>query len=149
VADILGLARHGVVVGLGTDAMTTSMLEELRAALWTQRLYRRNPSAWEDVLATLFGNNAEIAERIFYQELGVLQIGSPADIAIFEYDPPTPWTNENAFGHIVFGLSQAPVDTTIVAGRVLMQNRKLRLNLDEERIHARARELATHLWKKL
>ena len=149
VADIGGLAKHGVVVGLGTDAMTTSMLEELRAALWTQRLQRRNPSAWEDILATLFGNNAEIAERIFYQELGVLQVGSPADIVLVDYDPPTPWTNENAFGHIVFGLSQAPVDTTIVAGRVLMQNRKLRLDLDEKRINARAREVTKNLWKKL
>jgi hypothetical protein len=41
------------------------------------------------------------------------------------------------------------VDTTIVGGRVLMENRKLTLNIDVERVHARARERARNLWKRL
>ena len=40
------------------------------------------------------------------------------------------------------------LDTTIVGGRVLMENRKLALNLDEGRVNARARELAKDLWKQ-
>jgi cytosine/adenosine deaminase-related metal-dependent hydrolase len=66
-----------------------------------------------------------------------------------DYDPPTPLSADNAFGHIVFGISQAAVDTTIVGGRVLMENRRLALDLDEPRINARARELAAKLWKRL
>ena len=60
-----------------------------------------------------------------------------------------PFAFGNSFGHLVFGLSQAPVDTTIVGGRVLMENKRLALDLDEERVNARARELAKNLWKKL
>jgi hypothetical protein len=41
------------------------------------------------------------------------------------------------------------VDSTIVAGLVLMQNKRLTLNVDEARIYARARERAKDLWKKL
>ena len=48
---------------------------------------------------------------------------------------------------MVFGISQAAVDTTIVGGRVLMENKRLTLDLDEARINARARELAAKLWK--
>ena len=70
-------------------------------------------------------------------------------MAIFDYDPPTPLGSANALGHVVFGLSQAAVDTTIVGGRVLMENRKLTLNIDVERVHARARERARNLWKRL
>ena len=55
----------------------------------------------------------------------------------------------NALGHVVFGLSQAPVDTTIVGGRVLMEHRRLKLDLDEARVNARARELAKALWQRL
>jgi len=36
--------KRGVLVGLGTDAMTTNMLEELRVALWGQHLRAENPS---------------------------------------------------------------------------------------------------------
>jgi cytosine/adenosine deaminase-related metal-dependent hydrolase len=50
---------------------------------------------------------------------------------------------------MVFGMSQAAVDTTIVGGRVLMENKRLTLDLDEPRINARARELAAKLWKRL
>jgi hypothetical protein len=53
------------------------------------------------------------------------------------------------FGHLVFGISQTEADTTIVGGRVLMENRKLALNLDEARVNARARELARDLWKRM
>ena len=36
IADITAMKAAGVLVGLGTDAMTVNMLEELRAALWAQ-----------------------------------------------------------------------------------------------------------------
>jgi hypothetical protein len=49
----------------------------------------------------------------------------------------------------VFGISQTEADATIVGGRVLMENRKLVLNLDEGRVNARARELAMNLWKRM
>ena len=68
---------------------------------------------------------------------------------LIDYDPPTPFDGSNSFGHMVFGISQATVDTTIVAGRVLMENRRLKLDLDESRLNARARELAGKLWKRL
>ena len=68
---------------------------------------------------------------------------------IIDYDPPTPLLASNSLGHMVFGISQAAVDTTIVGGRVLMENKRLTLDLDEPRINARARELAVKLWKRL
>ena len=68
---------------------------------------------------------------------------------LIDYDPPTPLDASNAFGHMVFGMSQAAVDTTIVGGKVLMENKRLTLDLDEPRINARARELAAKLWKRL
>ena len=48
-----------------------------------------------------------------------------------------------------FGISQAAVDTTIVGGKVLMENRRLDAGPRRARINARARELAKNLWKRL
>jgi len=150
VANILEMKRHGVLVGLGTDAMTANMLEEMRVALWAQHLANDNPSAgFGEVTNALFASNAEVAARHFGLSFGELRAGAAGDLAIFDYDPPTPLDGTNLFGHLLFGISQAVADTTIVGGRVLMENRKLALNLDEARINARGRELAKHLWDRM
>ena len=183
VANVAELVERGVLVGLGTDAMTTNMLEELRVALWAQHLRAENSSVgFDEVTHALFSANAEIATRCFdgarlcagvgasaaatsnFQNaaaglrhnrapepdlrFGEIREGAAGDIAIFDYDPPTPLDDTNLFGHLVFGISQACCDTTIVGGRVLMENKKLALNLDVERINSRARELAQALWKR-
>ncbi len=150
IANVVEMNRRGVLVGLGTDAMTTNMLEELRVALWAQHLSQKNPSAgFSEVVKALFVNNTEIARRIFGLRFGEIREGCVGDVAIFDYDPPTPLDYLNVFGHLVFGISQAAVNTTIVGGRVLMENKKLALNVDETRVNARARELAKNLWKRL
>jgi cytosine/adenosine deaminase-related metal-dependent hydrolase len=144
------MTKRKVLVGLGTDAMTTNMLEELRAALWAQHLLAKNPSVgFSEVVSALFFNNPKIAERCLNLPLGELREGCPGDVVVIDYDPPTPLVTENSFGHMVFGMSQAAVDTTIVGGKVLMENKRLTLDLDEPRINARARELAAKLWKRL
>jgi putative selenium metabolism protein SsnA len=150
IADVVGMARNGVLVGLGTDAMTNNMLEELRVALWSQRLARSNPSAgFGEVTSALFQGNAAIAGRIFGLGLGEIRKGSAGDLAIFDYDPPTPLMSANALGHVLFGLSQARVDTTIAGGRVLMERGQIELDLDLSRVNARARELAKNLWQRM
>ena len=149
IAKVIEMKKRGVLLGLGTDAMTTNMLEELRVALWAQHLGNDNPSVgFGEVTHALFSANAEIAARSFGLRFGEIREGAVGDIAIFDYDPPTPLDDTNLFGHLVFGISQATADTTIVGGRVLMENKKLALNLDVERINARARELAQALWKR-
>ncbi len=150
VADVIGMSRRNVLLGLGTDAMTANMLEELRVALWGQHLRAGNPSAgFSEVVAALFVNNPIIAGRIFGLRFGEIREGCAGDVVIFDYTPPTPLDEINLFGHLVFGLSQSAVCSTIVGGRVLMENKRLELNLDEERVNARARELAGDLWKRL
>ena len=187
IADVVGMVKQNVLVGLGTDAMTANMLEEVRVAVWAQHHRAQDPSVgFGEVVSALLVNNPKIAVRCFGLPLGELREGCPADVVLIDYDPPTPLEagdggnpktenrkpkeirnpksestaglvrvlgsagkRNNTFGHMVFGLSQATVDTTIVGGRVLMQNKRLTLDLDEPRINARARELATKLWKRL
>jgi putative selenium metabolism protein SsnA len=149
VANLVEMCRRGVLVGLGTDAMTANMLEEVRTALWVQHLARENPCAgFGEVTGALFAGNAEIARRCFGLSFGEICEGAAGDIALFDYDPPTPLDDSNLFGHILFGISQARADTTIVGGRVLMEHGKIALNLDEARINARARECAKALWQR-
>jgi cytosine/adenosine deaminase-related metal-dependent hydrolase len=150
VADVPRMLAAGVLVGLGTDAMTADMLEELRAALFVRHLAAADPSAaFAQTASLLTSGNPRIADRLFPGNgLGVLAEGNAADIAVLDYDPPTPLEEGTFLGHLVFGLSQAAVDSTIVGGRVLMAGRRLELGVDEGDVMRRARERAAALWER-
>ena len=149
IADVVGLVQGGVRVGLGTDAMTVSMLEELRVGLWAQHLRRDNPSCgFMELTDALFVRNPELASALWGFPLGVLQDGAAADVILVDYHPPTPLTDATLRGHLVFGLSQAAVRTTICRGRILMEDGRLQLDLDEAELAARSRALAQRLWDR-
>lgn len=150
IADLVKMASKGVLVGLGTDAMTVNMLEEVRVALWAQHLGQKNPSVgFMEALSTLLVNNATIANRYWKPFIGELKEGYAADIVLIDYISPTQFDETTFLGHLAFGISQSVVNTTIAAGNVLMQDRQLKLNIDEERINARSRELAAELWNRM
>ena len=147
IADIVKMMASGVQVGLGTDAMTVNMFEELRAALWLQHLKHDPSQGFMEPVTALTVNNAKIANR-YFKGLGELKEGFAADVILLDYFPPTPLDASNFAGHLVFGLSQSTVDTTIAAGRVLMENKKLKLDLDEEEVSRKSSELAKKLWAR-
>jgi putative selenium metabolism protein SsnA len=147
IADITGMMEKGVLVGLGTDAMTVNMLEEVRAGVWLQHLKRDPSQGFAEPVQALLVNNAKIANR-YFEGLGELKEGFAADLAIIDYLPPTPMDASNFYGHLVFGISQGGVDTTIAAGKVLMENKKLKLDLDETEVARKAAELAKKLWSR-
>jgi putative selenium metabolism protein SsnA len=149
VTPLLKLLNKGVLVGLGTDGMGSDMLVQMRCAYLLHRLANHDPRvAFMEAPQLLLQNNAEIAKRQFGLQLGEIAEGRPADLAIIDYCPPTPLDESNFLGHLIFGLVDATVDTTVCRGKILMKNKKI-LSMDEERIAARSRELAPKMWKRL
>jgi hypothetical protein len=69
-------------------------------------------------------------------------------VVLIDYYPPTPLDENTVLGHLVYGLSQSTVDTTIVNGKVLMENKKLLLDIDEAAIAAKTKELTQSLWNR-
>jgi putative selenium metabolism protein SsnA len=149
VTPLLKLLKRGILVGLGTDGMSSDMLAQMRCAYLLHRLANHDPRvAFLEAPGLLLQGNAEIARRQFGLEFGSLAEGRPADLAILDYEPPTPLSEDNFLGHLIFGLVDAVVDTTVCAGRILMRDKKI-LVLDEERVAARSRELAPSMWQRL
>jgi cytosine/adenosine deaminase-related metal-dependent hydrolase len=129
--------------------MSSDMLSQMRCGYLLHRLANSDPRvAFLEAPKLLLENNANIAERQFGVRLGEIAEGHPADFAILDYQPPTVLNETNFLGHLIFGLVDATVDTTVCRGRVLMQGKKI-LSMDEERIAARSRELAPQMWKRL
>jgi putative selenium metabolism protein SsnA len=149
VTKVLKMLEKGILVGLGSDGMSSDMLAQMRCAYLLHRLDNHDPRvAFMEAPQMLLGNNADIVERQFGIRVGELAEGRPADMAILDYQPPTPLNADNFLGHLIFGLVDATVDTTVCRGQILMQNKQI-LSMDEERIAARSRELAPQMWKRL
>ncbi len=149
VTKVLTMLKKGILVGLGTDGMASDMLAQMRCAYLLQRLDQRDPRvAFVEAPTMLLQNNAEICRRQFGVRVGEIAEGGPADLAILDYQPPTPLDENNFLGHLIFGLVDATVDTTVCRGKILMKGKKI-LSVDEERVAARSRELAPKVWRRL
>lgn len=148
-AALVRMLKRGVTVGLGTDGMSESMLDELKTGVLLHKHVSRDPRAGTgEMITALFQNNACIASQIFGAKIGVIEKGAKADLILVDYDAPTPLTKENLAAHILFGIANARVDTAIVDGRILMRDDKLR-RIDESTIAAHGREIASRLWRHL
>jgi putative selenium metabolism protein SsnA len=149
VTRIFDLLKRNILLGLGTDGMSSDMLSQMRCGYLLHRLANKDPRvAFMELPQLLLWNNPAIVERQFGIRVGELAEGRPADLAILDYQPPTILNENNFLGHLIFGLVDATVDTTVCKGNILMQNKKI-LSMDEERISARSRELAPEMWQRL
>jgi cytosine/adenosine deaminase-related metal-dependent hydrolase len=149
IADVCKMRELGITVGLGTDAMTVNMLEELRVGLWAQHLKQNNPSAgFMEIAGTLVFGNPAIAQKYWGKGHGTISEGAAADFILVDYDPHTPLNSETWIGHLIYGISQAKVEATVCRGDFLMWNGELMLNLDEAELRAESRSLAQALWNR-
>jgi len=149
-ADLPGMLRRQIDVGLGNDGFSNNMFAEMKTAYLIHKHVQGDPQAMpaDEVVKIATRNNARIANLFFPRPLGELSVGAYADIILLRYLPPTPLRVENLPWHIIFGMDGSQVDTTIVGGQVLMQGRRL-VTLDEEAIFPRAQELARDLWVRV
>ena len=149
ICPVLQLYKRGILLGMGTDAYTNDMLESLKVALCSQRSQNCLPNVgWCEVTDMLFKNNAKIGAKYFPDQLGVLKAGAAADIIVMDYKPFTPFSDENIDGHMIFGMTGRQCQTTIAAGKVLMQDRQL-VGIDEEAENAHILEASKKLWGSL
>lgn len=149
-SPVESMHRAGVRVCIGNDGFSNAMWEEWRAAYFLHKATHRDPRRMDGnlLMHMAIENGAALAATYFPGAIiGTLTPGAQADLVLIDYKPPTPMTAENLPWHILFGLQPGMVTSTIVAGRVLMKDRRL-LTLDEDKIAARARELAPKVWSR-
>jgi putative selenium metabolism protein SsnA len=148
VAPVQRMLDKGVVVGLGTDGMTANVREAAPVANILHKLNAGDPRVFfMEACQLLLENNAKIVSRLYQRPVGVLKKGAYGDVIVLDYDPPTPLTAATFAGHFLFGLYGARVDTTVVNGKVLMQDGQLK-GINEHRIMEASRKQAKNFWKR-
>lgn len=152
VAPVPEMLKAGITVGLGTDGCASNnnldMIKEMGTAAKLHKVARLDPTVMDAQtvvrMATVEGAKALGMGNI----TGSLEIGKKADIIVIGLNEPhlTPMYSE--YSHLVYAMSGADVDTVVINGRVVMEDRKL-LTIDEAAAMQKVREIAVKIKKSL
>ncbi len=139
VAPLPEMFEAGIAVGLGTDGAASNnsldMFETMKICALLHKAHRWDPTVLNAQkvldLATIGGARALGIE----DEAGSIEAGKKADIIVLDGKMPNMnpvHGKETIVSDLVYSASAGNVNTTIVDGKVLMQNRQLRtLNLEQ------------------
>jgi putative selenium metabolism protein SsnA len=147
-ADIPKLLDMGIRVGLGTDGMSASPLDDAQVVNLLHKHGTGDPRVgFAAAGQLLLANNAKIASRYFDKPVGALACGHQADVIVIDYHPPTPLTTDNLLGHVLFGLPSARVTDVWVDGVPRLRDGAL-LHADPRAIAVEARARAEEVWRR-
>lgn len=133
---------------LGTDGCGGNMFEEIKIGFFK---HKDDGGPWwpADFLTVLNRGNRLVESQFGGRvKLGRVAEGYTADLALLDYNNPTPLKAQNAAGHFVWGMSSNCVDSTIVNGKLLYENHAF-LRKDAKEIYQKAAKVADQLWKEV
>jgi len=136
VSPVPKMLKEGITVSLGTDSPcsnnTADMFETMKTTAILHKGVNKNPTLMpaQQVLemATIEGAKALSWEK----EIGSIEIGKKADLAIINLNKPHLCPLYNEASHLVYATKSADVETVIINGKIVMENRNLTtLNIDK------------------
>lgn len=151
-APVPQMLRAGVAVGLGTDGAASNndlnLWEEIDTAAKLHKLISKDATvinAREALeMATIRGARAIHLDK----EIGSLEIGKRADVIIVDMTSTHQTPVYNVYSQLAYATKASDVETVIVNGRLVMQNRRV-LTIDERSVRAKATEYRDRIRKSL
>jgi 5-methylthioadenosine/S-adenosylhomocysteine deaminase len=153
-APIRRFIAEGIDVGIGTDGPLSTfacdVLEETRTATMLARVLSGDPAAITTEQALAMATRMGAAALGLEHEIGSLEVGKKADVAILDLDHPRfrPLLVDGPFpnlpGLLLFTAGGRDVRDVVVDGRVVVRDRRLQ-TLDQHEIMEAVQERGVRL----
>ena len=151
IAPVKKMLDAGVNVAIGTDGASSNndldMWEEMRTASLLQKVSTMDPCAIAAYtalqMATVNGAKAIGREG----ELGLIAQGAYADILLVDIEKPHLYPHTNLVSELVYSTHASDVDTVIISGRIVVENRKC-LSMNAAEVCATAQKQIDTLMSK-
>jgi len=145
IPPIIKLKEAGAKISLGTDGAASNnsmdMIETLKLSALLQKVSYEKPNiiSAEDVLRM---STIEAAESLkLEEEVGSLKEGKKADLFIFNPENPKSFPLHDSVATLVYSSSIENVETTIVNGKILYENKEFKTKYDKEYIYDKINNL--------
>ena len=142
------LLDAGINVCLGTDGCgsnnSLNMFSEMNAAalVYKGAMHRAQCVSAAEVLKMATVNGAKAIGR--EGELGVIREGALADLILVNLDEPQFLPQNSILSGLVYSSTGAEVDTVLVNGEILMENKTL-TTIDENRVYAECQKIMNRI----
>jgi 5-methylthioadenosine/S-adenosylhomocysteine deaminase len=152
VSPVPQMIKAGVAVGIGTDGAASNndldLWEEIDTAAKLHKLTSKDPTTL-DARAALRMATIEGARAInMEKEIGSLEAGKRADLIVVGMDGGHQTPLYNVFSHLVYATKASDVETVVINGKVVMQNRRV-LTINEPAVRARALQYRDQIRKSI
>jgi 5-methylthioadenosine/S-adenosylhomocysteine deaminase len=148
VAPIVEMLNQGVVVSIGHDCFfTLDLFQYMRMAYLLHKVHHHNPGVIPSFQAVDMVTTNAANALLMQDEIGSLEVGKKADIIIVDPVQPSPLLPSLFYDTLVNDVDGANVETVLVDGKVVVENRRL-VNVDESEVKARVVEETEKLWKR-
>lgn len=147
-APVPEMLEKGINVCLGTDGAASNnslnLFHEMSLLALIHKGVKRTPqciSAKENIrIATINGAKALGLEK----EIGSLEVGKKADIAILNLNTPSLTPRNNLIAGLSYSANGSEVETVIIDGKMTMENRKI-LTMNEELVYKKVNEIIARM----
>lgn len=146
-APVPRLIEKGICVALGTDGAASNndldMIGEMNLASLIHKGINHDPTSVKasQVIEMATKNGAK---AIGFENTGQLKEGMKADLILINLDTPHNTPVINPLNALIYSTKGSDVETVIVNGKILMENKELK-TLDEEKIKYNAQKSALQL----
>lgn len=153
IAPITKMQEENICISLGTDGQGSGsnldMFETMKYAALLQKGYLENPTlmpAYEVLkMATINGAKTLNLEN----QIGSIEEGKLADIIILNLDSPLTLPLNDIIAAIVYNVKAQNVETTIVNGKILMENKAFKLKNDPKVIYEKCENIINRIKSEL
>lgn len=150
ICDVVNLRKNGINVGLGTDGIgsttTLDMFEEMKTAAYLQKINTMEPTSINayDILKMATIEGAKVLG--LDNQIGTIEVGKKADLIFIKTDKIHLCPENDICTNIVYSANGADVDSVMIDGKMIMQNRKMR-NISEREAMKQVKRIARRLCK--
>lgn len=109
---------------IGTDGMHANIARSMKQIFL---LYRHQKNKSDEAISwiqKIYFNQLDFI-RNYFPDFSRLAIRDRADLILWDYIPPTPFSITNFWGHFIYGMLEYPIHSVLQNGRFLMKNRMI------------------------
>ena len=147
-APVPEMLEKGINVCIGTDGAASNnslnLFHEMSLLALIHKGVKRTPqcisAAQNFRIATINGAKA----LGLSEEIGSLEVGKKADIAILNLNTPSLTPRNNLLAGLSYSANGSEVETVIIDGKITMENRRV-LTMDEEVVYEKVNEIITRM----